>query len=290
MGRVATMTALALLLITAGASNRPGAAQAAPVRVVSLVPALTEMVFAIGAGRRVMAVSSYDEVPEEVKSLPRVGALLDPDVERIIAMRADLVLLYGSQTDLMTQLRRSSIRYYEYRHGGLATVTKTMRDLGRLLDASPAADALAARIDARLAALRRRVATLAKPRVLLVFSRERGSLRNIYASGGRGFLHDMLEAAGGVNVFADISAESVQATSEMILVRKPDVILEIRATALASDDDPASLTPWQTLASVPAVRNGRVHVLPGRMFVVPGPQVADAAEAMFRVLQEQGAR
>jgi iron complex transport system substrate-binding protein len=261
------------------------AGQSAPSRVVSLVPALTEMAFAIGGGDRMIAVSSYDEYPPEVKSLPRVGALLDPDVERIIAMRADLVLLYGSQTDLMTQLKRASIAFYEYRHGGLATVAKTIRDLGRRLGRPHEADTLASNIERRLASVRQRSAPLVKPRVLLVFSREAGSLRNIYASGGRGFLHDMLEAAGGRNVFADVTAESVQASSEMILARQPDVILEIRATNSSEPQErTAAMREWLALASVPAVRQNRLHVLAGRAFVVPGPTVADATEAMFTVL------
>jgi iron complex transport system substrate-binding protein len=259
----------------------------APARVVSLVPALTEMVFAIGAGHRVIAVSSYDEDPPEVKQLPRVGALLDPDVERIIAMRADLVLLYGSQLDLMTQLQRASIPYFEYRHGGLPTVTSTIRELGMRLGHTAQADALAADIEQRLARVRARTASLAKPRVLLVFSRERGSLRNIYASGGRGFLHDMLLTAGGINVFADVEAESVQASSELVLARQPDVILELRSTDIPLPEDRSrEMIAWRTLGSIPAVRNNRLHLLPGRSFVVPGPRVADGVEAMFRLIHQ----
>jgi iron complex transport system substrate-binding protein len=261
------------------------AAQGPPSRVVSLVPALTEMVFAIGAGSRVIAVSSYDEDPPEVQKLPRVGALLDPDVERIIAMRADLVLLYGSQTDLMTQLNRASIPYYEYRHGGLATVTATIRSLGQRLGQVKQAEEVASSIDRRLSRLRERSAPLAKPRVLLIFSRERGSLRNVYASGGRGFLHDMLVAAGGINVFADIQAESVQASSELILARRPDVILELRSVDIPAPEAAAEeMAVWRSLASIPAVRNNRLYFLPGRSFVVPGPKVADGADAMFRLL------
>ena len=190
-----------------------GAAQPTPTRIISLVPALTEMVFAIGAGDRVVAVSSYDEDPPQVRSLPKVGALIDPDVERIIALRPDLVLLYGSQTDLMTQLTRASIPYFEYRHGGLSGVTATIRALGQRLGHATQADALATSIERgwRRCGSERRSSK--KPRTLLVFGRESGSLRNIYASGGRGFLHDMLEAAGGVNVFADVQAESVQAST-----------------------------------------------------------------------------
>jgi iron complex transport system substrate-binding protein len=260
-------------------------AQAAPRRIVSLVPALTEMVFAMGAGDRVIAVSSYDDDPPEVRKLPRVGALLDPDVERIIAMRSDLVLLYGSQTDLMTQLRRASIPYYEYRHAGLTGVTTTLRELGKTLGRRTQAEAVAADIERRLAELRRRSAGYDKPRVLLVFSREPGSLRNIYASGGRGFLHDMLEAAGGVNVFADIQTEAVQASSELVLARRPEVIIELRSTNIPTpDEQAAAMSAWRALASVPAVRNDRLHFLPGRWVVVPGPRVAEGAEAMFRMI------
>ena len=282
--------AAVLMLWACGAET---AAQSAPTRLVSLVPALTEMAFAIGAGDRVVAVSSYDEDPPEVRQLPKVGALLDPDVERIIALRADLVLLYGSQTDLMTQLKRASVPYFEYRHGGLATVTETIRALGTRLDRAPQAEKLARGIEQRLQALRSRTATLKKPRVLLVFSRERGTLRNIYASGGRGFLHDMLEAAGGINVFADVSAESVQASTEMVLVRAPEVILEIRSTDIpAPGQEDEEMRAWHALASVPAVRNDRLHILAGREFVIPGPRVAEGAEAMFRILHgnARGAR
>ena len=145
-----------------------------------------------------------------------------PDVERIITLRPDLVLLYGSQADLITQLTRASIPYFEYRHSGLSGVTETIRRLGQRLGHATQANALTTSIESRLSALRQRTAKLEKPRTLLVFGRERGSLRSIYASGGRGFLHDMLEAAGGINVFADVQAESVEASTEMVLTRAPD--------------------------------------------------------------------
>ena len=282
--RYAWLCALAAFLAVAAAGS-PSQAQSRPSRIVSLVPALTEIVFAVGAGDRVIAVSSYDEDPPEVKKLPKVGALLDPDVERIIAMRADLVLLYGSQTDLITQLTRASIPFFDYRHGGLATVTTTIRALGQRVGASERAGQIAGTIERRMAALRQRTASLKKPRTLLVFTRERGSLRNIYASGGRGFLHEILEAAGGINVFADIQAESVQASSELILARAPEVILELRAENIPSAEEmPTEVNSWRTLSSIPAVRNNRLYFLPGRWYVVPGPRVAESAEAIAALI------
>lgn len=257
----------------------------APQRIVSLVPALTEMLFAIGAGPQVVAVSSYDEDPPEVRSLPRVGALLDPDVERILTLRPDLVITYSSQDDLRTQLQRAAIPTFDYRHGGLPAITGTLRALGTRTGHPSEAARTAQAIEARLAAISARVSGRPRPRTLLVFGRERGALRNIYASGGQGFLHDMLEAAGGANLFADIERESVQATTELILARAPEVILEVRSTDVLTPEAAArEAATWNTLSSVPAVRHRRVVVLTGKGLTVPGPRVADVVESMSRAL------
>src|SRR5258705_9776972 len=102
-------------------------------RIVSLVPPLTEMLFAVGAGSQVIGVSSYDDFPPEVASRPRVGALLDPDTERILSLKPDLVIVYGSQTELEAQFKRVGIRVYSYRHGGIGHgighLLQTIRDL-----------------------------------------------------------------------------------------------------------------------------------------------------------------
>jgi ABC-type Fe3+-hydroxamate transport system substrate-binding protein len=252
-----------------------------PRRIISLVPAVTEMLFAIGAGPQVVAVSSYDEDPPEVKVLPRVGALLDPDVERILSLTPDLVVTYGSQTDLQSQLRRALIPLFDYRHGGLADITSTMRALGERTGHAREAEAAARQIEMKLGEIRDRTRPLHHPKTLLVFGRERGTLRNVYASGGRGFLHDMLEAAGGTNVLADIERESVQATTELILTRAPEVILEVRSADILTEDEARrEADSWRVLPSVPAVREHRVVVLTGRGLTVPGPRVAEVVARM----------
>lgn len=258
----------------------------APKRIVSLVPAVTEMLFAIGAGPQVVAVSSYDQDPPEVRTLPRVGALLDPDVERILSIRPDLVITYGSQTDLQQQLGRASIGFFDYRHSGLADITSTMRRLGSVTGHAKEAEEQAGRLERQIAAVRAKVEGLPKPRTLMVFGRERGALRNIYVSGGRGFLHDMLVAAGGINIFADVARESVQATTELILARAPEVILEVRSADIMTAEEAArEAASWEPLASVPAVRSKRVVVLTGRGLTVPGPRVAEVVQRMAEALR-----
>jgi len=128
-------------LVFSLAAGKPGVARAE--RIVSLVPAATEMLYAFGAGSRVVAVSSYDTFPPAVKPLPKVGALLDPNVERILALKPDLVVVYGSQDDLKRQLTRARVRFFDYRHAGLADITSTIRTLGAQTGDGPAADTLA---------------------------------------------------------------------------------------------------------------------------------------------------
>jgi iron complex transport system substrate-binding protein len=287
-----TFVAIATLAAAVGARPTPGPFQGGarlqaqfPQRIISLVPALTEMLFAIGAGPQVVAVSSFDHHPPDVETRPRVGALLDPDVERILSLKPDLVAIYGSQVDLDRQLARASIPRYAYRHAGLPAILTTLRDLGRVTGRAAAAEAVAADIERRLADVRQRTSRERRLRTLLVFGRERGALRRIYASGGRGFLHDMLEVAGGDNVFADVSQESVQATTETILARAPEVILELHEGAELSPGEARALAAdWSRLPALPAVATGRVVIVSGEGLVVPGPRVAVAVERLARAL------
>ena len=282
------VAALAAFIATGavrGPAPQASAAQAAqpaqPVRrIVSLVPALTEMLFAVGAGPQVIGVSSYDEFPAEVKKLPKVGALLDPDTERILALRPDFVILYGSQSDLQTQFARAGIRTFVYRHGGIGTVLDTIREIGAATGHQAEAARVVRDIQSRLDAVRARVKGRPRPRVLLVFERQPKTLREIYVSGGRGFLHEMLEIAGGQNVFADVERESVQPSTETLISRAPDIVLEVRTAGLLEEREVAQeQSVWTGLASLPAVRNKRVHFMVGDYLVVPGPRLAQATEA-----------
>jgi ABC-type Fe3+-hydroxamate transport system substrate-binding protein len=257
-----------------------------PARIISLVPAVTEMLFAIGAGPRVIGVSSFDHFPPDVERLERVGALLDPNVERILALRPDLVVVYRSQTDLIAQLGRAQIPTFVYAHAGLADITSTLRDVGARAGAAERAGTLAAIIERRIGVLRKRFATGPRPKTLVVIGRDAFALRGIYASGGVGFIHDMIVAAGGDNVFADTKREAVQATSELIIARAPEIILELRGDPIDEATQRKEVQTWGTLASLPAVRNKRVRIIADARTVIPGPRVVEAVELLAGVLHK----
>jgi iron complex transport system substrate-binding protein len=275
---------ISLLVALLPAAVQP---QPHPQRIISLIPAVTEMLFAIGAGPQVVGVGSFDDFPAEVRALPRVGALLDPDIERIISLKPDLVVVYATQSDLQKQLERAKIPIFRYQHAGLADVTVTLRQLGERIGRSAEATKVTQQIDRALDDIRRRTAKSPRPRTLLVFGREALALRGIYASGGVGFLQDMLTVAGGDNVFAEVKRQSVQATAELVLARRPDVILELRGGSLTDDAKKRELAVWQALSAVPAVKTGRIVFIADQRTVVPGPRVAEGTELLARALHPE---
>jgi iron complex transport system substrate-binding protein len=285
MTRRLLLVLLTLALLPAAAARPAAPAPPTPKRIISLVPAVTQMLFAIGGGGRIVAVSNYDREPAEVNALARVGGLLDPDTERILALRPDLVILYEAQHELEQRLTQAHIRFYEYAHKNLANVTATMRALGDILGTRDAAERVARGIQDELDSIAARVAGRPRPSVLLVISRDPQSLRNIYANGGYGFLHDMIAIAGGRDVFDDVRRENVQPSTEMILARRPEIIIELRygASAVGADD----LSPWQTLPSLPAVKTRRIYELVGDRFVDAGPHVAEATEQFARTIHPE---
>lgn len=279
---------------TAGAAQARGTTPAKPAavrRIVSLVPALTEMLFVIGAGPRVVGVSNFDTYPPAVQKLPRVGALLDPDTERILALHPDLVITYGSQDDARTRFERAGIRVFAYRHGGIREVLATMRELGVATGNAAEAAAAAQQMEARIEALRAKVRGRPRPRTALVFDRTPQTLRGLFVSGGVGFMNDMLDAAGAANAFGDIKRESVQPSQEQLLMRAPDVIIEVRARGLLNPADTAAdAATWKALASVPAVKSGRVLFLAGEPLVVPGPRLVEGIDMLARAIHPDAFR
>ena len=164
-------------------------------------------------------------------------------------------------------------------------MTSTLRSIGNRIGLVARATKLAGDIETRIQSIRMASSQLNRPRTLIVISRENLTLRGIYASGGIGFVHDMVTAAGGQNVFADVKREAVQATTELILARRPEVILELRAEPLSPELEKKELAVWQQLASVPAVANRRVHIIADPRTVIPGPRVVEGIEVIAAAIK-----
>ena len=252
---------------------------AAAHRVVSLIPATTELLFAIGAGPVVVGRTAWCDYPAAAAKVPNLGDGIAPNVEAVLASRPDLVILYNSaqNADIAARLRRLGIAALRLNTDSLGDVDRVGRLLGRLTGHARAADSVAAAFDTALAAATAAVPAAASPRrpkvLLLVWEQPPMTI-------GRGsFLSELVERAGGRNLFADVTSSAGTVSIEAVASRDPDLILTTTAGPVAFAERPE----WQT---VRAVREQRFLPVSGSEFNRPSPRAPAAIRELARLLRE----
>ncbi|GIV62191.1 ABC transporter substrate-binding protein [Rhodocaloribacter litoris] len=240
-------------------------------RVVTVAPSLTEIVFAAGAGDRLVGVTTADDHPPAVDTLPRFSAL-PVNFEAVAALQPDVVLAtsqINNPRDAET-FAALGIPMVFFSFRTLDDVTRVLRSVGMLLDTGPAAEAAADSLERRIAALRARTDTLSsRPRVLFLIGDE-----TLFAFGAGSYIHTLIALAGGASVTADLTTEAPILSDEFVLTARPDVI----AGAFGEDYDPARLLERHpTWHVVPAVQAGRIYGLPPALFLRPGPRLVEGA-------------
>jgi ABC-type Fe3+-hydroxamate transport system substrate-binding protein len=248
-----------------------------PRRIVSLNPTTTELLYAIGAGGRLVGRTSYDRIPAEVQAVPDLGPGLRPNVEAVLAARPDLVILYASQDnrDAARRLRAAHVTTVSYKVDRIADFARVTEALGRLTGDSAAARATIDSVGRTLAATLAQTAGLPHPRVFWFLWES-----PLLAVGGGSFLNEMLKVAGGRNVYDTLPGPSPVVTFEDLLRRDPDVILASRTTRTKMLADPK----WRTLR---AVRDGRVLVFDTTIVNGPSARVGASAVSLARVLHPE---
>ena len=263
-------------------------AAAIPERIVSTAPSFTEMLFAVGAGERVVAVSTYCHFPAPVERLPRIGTYLEPNVEAIIRLRPDLVLVHAEHPQIVRQLKAAGIATLALRNTGLDETLRSATEIGRAVGREAAGTALEARLRQGLAAMRKETARPNPPTLLFIVGRTPGRLDGMLAVGKGSYLNDLISAAGGRNVLADSPIAYPKISVEGVLRLNPDVIVDMgdmtATTGVSADHIAAVVHLWGGVPALRAVQRKKVFAVASDIYVVPGPRVLDAAAAFRRML------
>jgi iron complex transport system substrate-binding protein len=243
-------------------------------RIVALVPSVTETVVALGAADRLVGRTDFDHGPA-VDRLPSIGGGLDPSVEKLVSLRPDLVL--GWETDGRPELRNRltalGIPVFSIKTEDTTDVFRAMRNLGRLTGRARAADSLAASLRAELAAVRASVAGAPRPTVFYMAWNDPP-----LTAGPKTFVSQVIEVAGGRNVFADQGALWPTVSIEEIVRRQPDYVVVPRGEQGAERVEAMKGAPgWRELR---ALREGRGVMVPAEVVNQPGPRLGEAARAM----------
>ena len=248
-----------------------------PQRIVSLNPTTTELLYAIGAGSRLVGRTTYDRIPAEVLAVADLGPGLRPNVEAVLATRPDLVILYASQDnrDAARRLRAARVPTVSYKLDRIADFARVTEALGRITGDTAAARVTIDTVGRTLAATLVRTAGLPHPRVFWFLWES-----PLLAVGGGSFLNEMLKVAGARNVYDSLPAPSPAISFEDLLRRDPDVILASATTRARMLADPK----WNTLR---AVRERRVLVFDTTIVNGPSARVGASAVSLARVLHHE---
>lgn len=289
-----------ILIESGGVRTRTGDGRSVPAmspvqektyrRIVSLAPSITESLFALGLGDRVVGVTSFCDYPPEALAKSKVGGYYDLNYEAIVALEPDLVVCLPEHEGRLADLDRLNLPHLTVDHRRMETILESLTTLGHVCGVEDRAEELVKDIRGRMTAVRNRGIDQSRPRVLLCVGRNMGSaaIDDVYIAGRGGFYDEMIVQAGGINAYQDTLAFPM-VTGEGLLRLQPDVVIDmvpdLQEKGLSEAD---VLKQWSVLADLPAVRQGQVFLFTDDFVVVPGPRFIQIMEKMAAAIHQEG--
>ena len=249
-----------------------------PQRIVSIAPGATEMLFAAGAGSLVIATVEFSDEPAAAKKVPRIGDSNAVDMERVVALRPDVVVVWegGNNVAQINRLENLNVPLYRHRISVLGDIPMSLRRMGALTGTRAAAEAAAHDVETRLATLESKYGqSTVKPTVLLeVWNRP------IYTVGGSQMMSDSLRLCGALNVFADLKEQGPSVDTEAVIGRDPQVIVAVAPPGVSQE----WLAEWKRFGTLRAVREGRLVPFEDQRLSRLGPSAVGGTEALCEAI------
>jgi len=254
-----------------------------PQRLISLAPSITEILYFLDLGDRVVGVTSYCNYPPEVKEKPRVGTYWEYNLEAILALKPDLALVMADQGEgesSLAGLRHWGIPVYLAQADTLPQLFQTIQEIARLTGREEVARRRLPELEARVQRVEAKVRGLPQPRVFLQIDEE-----PLITAGRRAVHHDLIQRAGGINIAGFLEPRYPIFSLEEVLKAQPEVILftgMVGAKAL-----PARLGFWRRWPMLPAVAAGRLYWVDPDLIDRPGPRLVDGLELLARLFHPE---
>lgn len=290
------LLAAAILLVFAGSFLARGLVSEPPAepsshaepyrRIVSMAPSVTEILFALGLGDRVVGVTRFCDYPPEARTRAKIGGLLDPNLEALVTLRPDLVIMLQAHERSEPALKELGLDTLVVSHRRLEGVVASITTIGGALGRRRKAERMVAQLDARVARIRERTTGRRRPRVLLSVYRSvrRGELEEVTVAAQDGYFDKLIEIAGGRNACPDTAAPFPQVSREGILAMQPEVIFDVvRPMSQQRPDRRAILAAWRQFLEAAGSGDVRVHLLDDDFAAVPGPRFILLAEKLARL-------
>ncbi|MGQ0543173.1 MAG: ABC transporter substrate-binding protein [Blastocatellia bacterium] len=244
-------------------------------RAVSLAPSLTEAIFAVGAGDRLVGVTTFCNYPEAARTIPSIGDTQTPNIERIVALMPDVVFVStASQLEAFSKtLEQQNIAVFVTNPNSLDDVLRNLKQLGDLFGTHDYADKLVADLQKRVSDVKQRVRNENPVRVFVQIDKN-----SLFTVGKGSFITDIVDRAGGISVTKDVEKAYTAFNKETAYALNPDAII------LTESD--GNREPNEVFRNSPAVKNGRVFRVNADIISRPGPRLVDALEEIAKYLHQ----
>lgn len=263
-------------------------AAAAPQRIVSVAPNITEILYALGLGSRVVGVTTFCHYPPEVLQKPKVGTYLNPSLEQIVALKPDLVIVPSTSGSLQGKLESFRLHTAAISDNNLTEIYQAIERIAQATGVPDRGSKLVQDIKGRLTQIHQRAGKLPRRSVLFVVGRDPNALTGIIAAGRAAYLNEVMEIAGGRNMLPATPGPYPGISVEQVLSLNPQVIIDMgdmsNTVGVTEQHRQSIVNLWRKYPHLNAVRENRVYAIASDVFVVPGPRVVEAAEQFFRYL------
>jgi iron complex transport system substrate-binding protein len=258
-----------------------------PGRVISLAPNLTQIVYDIGAGDLLVGVSDFCKFPKQARTKKKMGGWLNPNYEKILSEKPDLVLALKFNGKLVDNLRKLKVPVLALDCMTVKDVLRAYDKLGKRLGREKQAKHARTRLEKRLEMARKKSPDRKPVSVLFVIDRKPGTLEQVYGAGPKTFVNELIHLAGGKNILSDSPSPYPLVSKEFVLNRDPEVIVESLVKSRMTKGGIKKQTgAWKKLSTLQAVKNDRLYGFTNEDYLIPGPTMANLAEYLSDVFQK----
>jgi iron complex transport system substrate-binding protein len=256
-------------------------------RIICAAPSVTEFVYALGLGYKVIGVSDFSTYPPQALEKSKIGGLINPNREKIIALQPDMIIMQG-QNDSITRLcQEHKIRFLTIEINSVEDIWKAILRIGRELNVDEEAGRLVKRVQSELHSVRELTRHRPQRRVFLTLGHTPGDLTGLMTAGPKTFIHTLISMAGGENVFHDATGMYPQISKESLIKRQPEVIIEAIPGGIAEERLQLLKKDWSQLPMLPAVQADRIHFLTEDFLLIPGPRIAQTVQRFAQIIHPE---
>ena len=266
----------------------PQNVSAAYQRIISTSPSITEILFAIGAGNRVVGVTDFCSYPERACLLPSIGGPLNPSTETWIALKPDLIIIQEDSKVIQKNAKILGIPTLTVSVNNLKNILTSIQTMADALQMPQAGHQLAVKIKSKIEGYRTHLKKIKPRQVLMLLSDTNDPSRDLYAVGRGTFLNELLTIAGGNNVLPDTMAKYPKVSKEYIIAKSPEIIIEVGPKSnLSKEETLARKKTWGKFSTLRAVKNDRIYFIGADYILIPGPRLLNILNDFTRTIHPE---